>query len=136
MQQSLLPLLISIAFVIAPGCGKQAPPEADAGIGTTLGGGTVTFEFDLGDRTETIAVDQVQPGESLEAVMRSMDQIPITINGSGTTAFVHQIGDVATSSSEGWTFKVDGEFANQGIGNTELHPPTTVSWSFGDEAEF
>ena len=42
------------------------------------------------------------------------------------------IGDRATNSTDGWTFKVDQEFANQGIGSTSLNPPTTVTWSFGD----
>ena len=69
-------------------------------------------------------------------VMGSIDQIPITMRGSGLTAFVDGIGDKSTSGSEGWTFKVDGQFANQGIGSTALSPPTTITWSYGDASDF
>ena len=63
--------------------------------------------------------------------MRSIKDVPVKVDGSGTTAFVDKIGERATDSTDGWTFKVDGEFANQGIGGTVLTPPTTVTWSFG-----
>jgi hypothetical protein len=35
----------------------------------------------------------------------------------------------------GWTFKVDGKLANQGIGSTTLTPPTTITWSYRDASE-
>ena len=79
----------------------------------------------------TFDIEEVRAGTTLEAVMRRIDQIPVTIGGSGATAFVDKIGETATSGSEGWTYTVDGEFAMKGVGQTTLSPPTTVEWTFG-----
>ena len=93
--------------------------------------GPVVMEIDLGGKMQTITIDDVTQGTTLETVMRGIDEIEMDISGSGTTAFVNRIGDVATGSTEGWTFEVDGEYAKQGIGSTKLSPPTTVAWSYG-----
>jgi hypothetical protein len=92
----------------------------------------VTIEIQTEDGSvETLEIADVAYGTTLETVMRSVDQVHVDLSGSGTTAFVRSIGEVEMDAREGWTFKVDGEFANQGIGRTVLHPPTTVRWSFG-----
>ncbi|MEO1619070.1 MAG: DUF4430 domain-containing protein, partial [Planctomycetota bacterium] len=70
-------------------------------------------------------------GETLESVMRKIEDRQIEISGAGTTAFLQSIDGVGNEGSKGWTFKVDGEFAMQGIGSTELNPPAEVIWSFG-----
>ena len=67
--------------------------------------------------------------------MRSIDQVPIKMRGSGQSAFVEGIGDQSNTGSMAWTFKVDGEFANQGVGSTTLRPPVTITWSYGDARE-
>ncbi len=113
--------------LVAVGCGQTPPPpSADAAVGV------VTIEIQSEDAaTQSIQVPDVADGTTLEAVMRMVEQVPVSVSGSGSTAFVDSIGDVKTDASQGWTFKVDGAFANQGIGQTVLHPPTTVTWSFG-----
>lgn len=110
------------------GCDRTPPaPSVDAAKGTV----TVVIQTSKAV-PKTVLVKEFADGTSLEAVMRSIDQIPVEISGSGQTAFVQSMGDVATDATQGWTFKVDGEFANQGMGVTVLHPPTTVTWSFGE----
>lgn len=74
-------------------------------------------------------IEDVPSGTSLENVMLQVSDVQIT--GSGETAFVRQIGEVETGFREGWTYEVDGEFANVGIGQYNLEPPTVVSWSYG-----
>lgn len=74
-------------------------------------------------------IEDVPSGTSLEKVMSQVNDVQIT--GSGETAFVHQIGEVETGLREGWTYEVDGEFANVGIGQYDLEPPAVVSWSYG-----
>ncbi|WP_197455449.1 DUF4430 domain-containing protein [Stieleria neptunia] len=113
--------------LIAIGCGQTPPPPAaDAAVGE------VTLEIQPDDSiSETIQVPDVADGTTLEAVMRMVEQVPVSVSGSGSTAFVDSIGEVKTDAGQGWTFKVDGAFANQGIGQTVLHPPTTVTWSYG-----
>ena len=75
-------------------------------------------------------IEGVKAGASLETVMTQVSDVKIT--GSGETAFVHQIGEVETGLREGWTYEVDGEFANVGIGQYTLQPPTVVIWSYGE----
>lgn len=119
-------VLLLLAGVI--GCQSSPPPPvADAAVGV------VTIQITNGDGApQSIEIADVADGATLESVMRSIEDIPIELSGSGSTAFVSSIGDVKTDASQGWTFKVDGEFANQGIGLTVLHPPTTIQWSFGE----
>jgi hypothetical protein len=93
--------------------------------------GPVTFKIHDGDELLTFDIEEVREGTTLEAVMRRIDQIPVTIGGSGANAFVDKIGETATSGSEGWTYTVDGEFAMKGVGQITLSPPTTVEWKFG-----
>jgi hypothetical protein len=93
--------------------------------------GPVTFKIHDGNELVTFDIEEVREGTTLEAVMRRIDQIPVTIGGSGATAFVDKIGETATSGSEGWTYTVDGEFAMKGVGQITLSPPTTVEWTFG-----
>lgn len=76
-------------------------------------------------------IDDVVSGTTLETVMRQADELGVVLTGSGTTAFVHQIGDLETGRREGWTYKVDGEFADVGVGQFQLEPPTLVQWSYG-----
>ena len=121
----LATLLLLTASVI--GCqSRPAPPAADAAVGVV----TIQIESE-GNSPQSIQVADVADGDTLESVMRSIDELEIELSGNGATAFVHSIGDVKTDAAQGWTFKVDGEFANQGIGQTVLHPPTTVQWSYG-----
>ncbi len=132
MAMSNLRFAFVLACLFVAGCQKTLLPPAPLPATAT---GTVTIEIESGDHTQTFQVPDVAAGTTLESLMRSIDQVPITIHGSGLTAFVDGIGGESTSSSKGWTFKVDGEFANQGIGSTTLTPPTTITWSYRDASE-
>ncbi|WP_419188996.1 DUF4430 domain-containing protein [Stieleria marina] len=93
--------------------------------------GTVTIQIKTDEEDQTFQAEDIADGATLESVMRSIEDLDAEISGSGLTAFVNQIKGKATSGTEGWTFTVDGEWANTGIGTTTLHPPTTVTWEFG-----
>ena len=123
----LLRLLCCAPIICLVGCSYQPPPPI-----TGAPTGTVTLEIKSNDNVQTIKIPNVAEGTTLEWVLKSIDEIPITLHGSGSTAFVEAIGETATSASEGWTFKVDGEWSDKGVGTTILHPPTTVTWTFGD----
>ena len=64
-------------------------------------------------------------------MLRSAVDPSFQIRGSGETAFIESIGGIEPSDGEGWLFKVDGEFAMQGVGSTKLTPPSKVRWSLG-----
>jgi hypothetical protein len=125
-------LAVTCAILVL-GCSRSTPVADPVAADNKTGIVTIEVVNDTGN--QTFEIPNVVSGTMLEEVMRSIKDLPIKIQGSGTTAFVDQIGDRATNSTDGWTFKVDGEFANQGIGSTSLNPPTTVTWSFGDFEE-
>ena len=93
--------------------------------------GTVKIEVELNDQIHSLTMEGVASGTSLETVLRSVEEPKFIISGRDTTAFVKQIGDQSTGASEGWTFRIDGEFSNRGIGTAMLHPPATVTWKYG-----
>jgi hypothetical protein len=115
----------SIALIAACSTSPSSPPA-------TATAGTVTLRFAIDGRQREVRVSEIRQGTSLESVMRQVEDPEIIIRGSGTTAFVDSIGGIPTSASEGWTFRVDGRFADRGIGTMVLDPPTTVTWSFGE----
>lgn len=115
-----------------PAAATQPGVEIQAGNDPAVESGTVTLEIQRSDSLATFEIADVQQGTTLEDVMRSVTQIPISIRGSGVTAFVDGIGEQSASGNEGWVFRVDGVHANQGVGSTVLTPPVTITWIFGD----
>jgi hypothetical protein len=115
--------------------GSQTGTQGQASNGPAVETGTVTLEIQGSDPPLRIEIEDVRTGTTLEKVMRSVTQIPISIRGSGVTAFVDSIGEQAASGSEGWVFRVDGVHANQGVGSTVLTPPATITWVYGDASD-
>jgi hypothetical protein len=111
-------------------CDRAAEPRA---AGPEVATGPVTVKISLSDFDRddiVIRVEDVESGTTVEALMTSLPDVPVEIRGSGTTAFVDSLAGVATGANSGWTYRIDGEFVNRGIGVTRLEPPATVSWSF------
>ncbi|MDE0867005.1 MAG: DUF4430 domain-containing protein [Rubripirellula sp.] len=128
-------LVLLCSLVVSAGCVSEpesSSPKASVKKDAAVETGTVTLEIQGSGEPLTIEIADVSVGTSLEDVMRSVTQIPVSIRGSGVTAFVDGIGDQSASGTEGWVFRVDGVHANQGVGSTSLSPPTTVSWIYGD----
>ncbi|MEO1526421.1 MAG: DUF4430 domain-containing protein [Planctomycetota bacterium] len=121
------PLFGVLLALLVLGCQNSTDVTVDRGVGTV----TVQFVTDGSEPLE-VQVPDVAVGETLESVMRKIEDRQIEISGAGTTAFLQSIDGVGNEGSKGWTFKVDGEFATQGIGKTTLSPPTTVEWSYGE----
>ena len=119
--------LVAAAFsmlMINNGC-NRSPTTIDAEVGT------VTIEIRKADSARVIEVENAATGSTLEQVMRSIDEVPMDIRGRGLTAFVNEIDGLATSQSEGWTYRIDDEYVGEGIGSVTLTPPTKVVWQFG-----
>lgn len=120
----LLGVLLLGVLLLGLGCARK-PVAVDAGVGQ------VTITIHKNDQARVINVENIATGTTLEHVMRSIDEVPIEISGSGLTAFVNEIDGLATGPSDGWTYRIDGQYVGQGIGSVTLTPPTTVDWRFG-----
>jgi len=111
------------------GCERAVVKQAPVSIGT------VTVMIPVGDEMTTHVIEDVAEGTSLETVMRKIEGADIELTGSGTTALVTSIGGLTNSGGEGWTYRVDGQWADRGIGTFALTPPTTVEWKHGEFSE-
>jgi hypothetical protein len=119
-------MLVVVAAVLV-GCSTDvAEPASEAAIGTA------TVEIVQDGETQTFLVEGVAEGETVESVMRKVDGVEISISGSGNLAFLEQIGDQATESGEGWTYTIDGQRVERGIGATKVTVPTTITWTYGE----
>ena len=128
MHRPLFIFALSIGLFAS--CNQAPAPQLDQ-PSVAVPTGTVTLEFVLADETKVVKIDDVSEGATLESVLRNVADPQVSLRGSGATAFVDKIGDAATTGNEGWTFSIDGEWASEGVGSTELFPPTTVRWEFG-----
>lgn len=123
--------LMLVLLVMVFGCSTEVakPGSATATDSVT---GIVTVEIIQDEDTQTFQVDNVAAGATVESVMRKVDGIEVSISGSGNLAFLEQIGDQATQNGEGWTYTIDGERVERGIGASKLTPPATITWTYGD----
>ncbi|WP_345685597.1 DUF4430 domain-containing protein [Novipirellula caenicola] len=132
--------LMAITLLIA-GCGKSATDSVEPAAGNSSAVATseaaeadtieVTVVIQGKDATKEFTRTDIPAGATVEQVMRSIDEIPITITGSGVTAFVSEIDGVSTTATEGWKYKIDGVHAEKGVGSTELDAAATITWAFG-----
>ena len=91
----------------------------------------VLIVVESNENSAAFMVDDVKEGQTVEELMRQVTALGAVINGSGATAFVNRIGNRETGLREGWTYKVDGEFAKRGVGQMSLNPPSIIQWTYG-----
>ncbi|TWU61790.1 hypothetical protein V7x_34790 [Crateriforma conspicua] len=127
-------VLVALAFflAIAPGCRDATVTGPATTDDVAVPTGPVTVEVISDDSTQTVTIDDVAEGTTLEDVMRQVESLDVGVTGSGEMAFVDSMLGQSTGTEGGWTFKVDGEFSKLGIGSVKLSPPTTVTWAYSD----
>lgn len=123
------PLLLALALAICvSGCSRSTAPRPEA---VAAEPGTVTVVIEIGGQEILREVEQVQPGTTIADVMSRIEEPAIKIIGSGSMAFVDSIGELGTTAGLGWTFRVNGEWADRGVGAYALEPPAEIRWSHG-----
>jgi len=112
----------------AGGCSSTAtPPTATEAIKP----GPVTVVIELGSEQKSHQFDEVQPGTTIAELMAQIEDPLVRLTGSGSMAFVESIGELGTDRGLGWTFRVNGEWADRGIGAFPLEPPAEIRWTHG-----
>ncbi len=123
------PLLLALALAVCvSGCSRSTAPQPEA---LAAEPGIVTVVIEIGGQQIRREVEQVQPGTTIADVMSRIEEPAIKIIGSGSTAFVDSIGELGTTAGLGWTFRVNGEWADRGVGDYALEPPAEIRWSHG-----
>lgn len=128
-----LAMLICTGLLIAVGCSRQTAPVAEVPAAEVPASqaGTITVVFNLPEGKVRREIESVAAGTSIAELMAKIDDPKIEMTGSGAMTFVKSIGDLGTTEGKGWTFSVDGQWADRGIGAYELTPPATIQWKHG-----
>lgn len=121
------PLLLAFLLAVGlSGCSRSTTPKPEA---VAAEPGLVTVVIEIGGQEIRHELEEVKPGTTIAEVMSRIDEPAIKIIGSGSTAFVDSIGELGTSAGLGWTFRVNGEWADRGVGTYALEPPAEIRWT-------
>jgi len=134
MRSVAFVLLLSNALVfstILAGCSNATATKS----ATSVAVGTVTIVIDDGKETVEHKIENVTAGTTVEQLMRELDGETTKISGSGSTAILTSLRGLTNAGTQGWTYRVDEDWADRSMGAYELTPPATVLWKYGDFAE-
>ena len=121
--------IIVVLFAFAVGCGGGAEKASTETI-------HVAVEIEFGEGEEDVRAELSLDGSVTVAdAINQINAVNFEIKGSGSMMFVESIDDVATSAGEGWTYTINGEWANEGIGTKRLSDGDVVRWTFGTFTE-
>lgn len=137
-----LPLLLSAVWIaiLSLGCSQQArPPETAAGgvaerpsATSTEASYRVRIDFGDGSRWQFITTGDFETVADLMRNVASHPRAPeIVMTGEGAMAFVSSIGGLDSASGKGWTYYVNGQWADQGIGAEKIAPGDRIDWAYG-----
>jgi hypothetical protein len=109
------------------------PPTATQDASTDASAaGTVTMEFTWdNDKVTTWEIKGIQPGDTVLDAMRKVESPEIVIQGEGPNAFVSSIGELSTTAGEGWSYSVNGQWADRSVGVYKIKPGDKIVWSHG-----
>jgi hypothetical protein len=127
-KRSPVELLIFATVLLCGGCSRSTAP-IDRSSADNVPAGPVTVVIDFGDSTVRREIESVPEGTTVAQVMTEITDPPVKLIGSGAMTFVDSIGDLGTTGGKGWTFRVDGKWADRGIGAYQLTPPALIEWS-------
>ncbi len=126
--------LLWAAFGLLAGIWTYDAPAADTKPQT------VEMVVDYGDGAELhLTAIAYRAGMTALDAVQAADAHPhgvkFKLRGTGTTAFVTQIGDAKNEGgglkNRNWIYTVDGEQPEVGIGSFELKPQSVILWKFG-----
>ena len=130
IHASLWLLSLGLLLFVA-GCKPSAEPATEPSTTAAPATGTVSFEFVFGpDESESVSIE-MEDGQTICDVMKKIEQPKISITGSGDMAFVQSIGTLETAGGEGWSYSVNGQWADRSIGVYPLQPGDEIKWTHG-----
>ena len=124
--------LLSLGLLLFfAGCKPSAEPTTEPSTNAIPATGTVSFEFVFGpDDSESVSIE-MEGGQTIFDVMKKIEQPKISITGSGAMAFVQSIRTLETAGGEGWSYSVNGQWADRSIGVYPLQPGDEIKWTHG-----
>ncbi len=140
MNRTILVFLQGLALTAALACGSVGPRiDTSPAAAAEPASRTVQLVVDYGDGSQVHFLRQPwKQGMTVEKLVAMVEAHPhgvkFTRIGSGETALVTKIGDVANEGPgrerRNWLFQVNGKLAEQGMGAQTLVPGDAVLWSF------
>lgn len=127
----------------ASSAAPEATPKATpaTSTATTTATTTVSLDVDFGNGFEMhyTALPHTPKMTAFDVLQRASEHAhPLAFKhtGSGSTAFITQIGDPPKPNQKGpeafyWQYRVNGQYAKKGAGAYELAPGDQVRWFYG-----
>ena len=118
-------------FAGIAGCQRESPATSQSPV-STQDNGRVAVQFQFSDtRQVTRLVEDVPAGSTVLSVMQKIEDPTIEISGSGAMALITKIGDAENGGETGWTYSINGEWAERGIGDTTVSGGDEIQWRYG-----
>jgi hypothetical protein len=137
-----LRFLICCLFVSFIGCDTESSIDTK---GSGLGVGSENKHVAADEKTGTVTVIIRYPNGSVDSsdigidaddtvadTLRRLKGIPVVIQGSGSMTFVAGIGEFETAGGEGWSYRVNGQWADRSAGVYQVSPGDQIEWTFGN----
>lgn len=132
LWQGVLCGLLTIGLAGCGGGEGEVQSGAVAELDESKPVGEVRVEIVSGSEDRVVVtVPEVVEGMTLLEVMNRVDDPKVSIQGSGGNALVIGFGELTQAGGEGWTYRVNGEWADRGVGAFEVKPGDTITWSYG-----
>lgn len=129
----LAPLVLALVLPFASPAAQAAQPATAAQQQTIK----IVVDFSDGVEWHFTAIpwaEGMTVMEALEAAPKGPRGLSYKSKGSGETAFVTEIAEVASEGGTGrkrnWIYKVNGELAQRGAGVVAIKPGDTVKWTY------
>lgn len=130
--QAVLCGLLTMGLVGCSGGQEENQPESAAAVDESKPVGEVRVEIVSGPEDRVVVtIPEVVEGTTLLDVMKRIENPQVSIQGSESNALVIGFGDLMQAGGEGWTYRVNGEWADRGVGAYEVKPGDTILWSYG-----
>ena len=133
-QRQTIAFGLMVSLVVAGfGCRRDEQVQTVAPVAAEEAIGPIGLRVVKPDgSTRDYGALKIVAGDTLLDCLRRIPESGFSIRGDGAMAFVTEIDSFASRGGEGWTFYVNGQWADRGIGDFEVHPDDQIEWRYGD----
>lgn len=142
MNFATLRILIGCLVVFFVGCAAESNVDKngaefgisreDKSVGENEKIGSVTVTIRYPDGSIESSDVNIDSDDTVADVLRRLSDLVVVMQGSGSMTFVAGIGDFTTAGGEGWSYRVNGQWADRSVGVYNVSPGDQIEWTYGN----
>lgn len=141
MNIAVARILIICLTAFTIGCGGQGTDSVDTSsdVGRQIEEvraedrvGSVTVRIHIPGGSPSLSTVDIDADDTVADVLSRLPDLQVVMQGSGPMTFVSQIGDLPTAGGQGWSYRVNGEWADRSVGVFAVSPGDQIEWTYGD----